>query len=113
MEQVKFRIDECLHVSLVAVAHSAGYAADHVSHRGLRSFKDWQLMQAILEHEYVFVTNDRADFLKLYAQEPLHPGLILLIPCVSPVLQCKLFEAALARAKAMHMTNTVVEVVST
>jgi len=28
---VNFLIDECLHTSLVELAHAAGYAADHVN----------------------------------------------------------------------------------
>ena len=49
---MKLLIDECLHTSLVSVAHSAGHTADHVSHRGLGGLKDWQLMRVIREQEY-------------------------------------------------------------
>jgi hypothetical protein len=49
---VKLLIDECLHTSLVTVAHSAGHGADHVSHRGLGGLKDWQLMRVIREEQF-------------------------------------------------------------
>jgi hypothetical protein len=32
---VKLLIDECLHTSLVELAHAAGYVADHVNYLGL------------------------------------------------------------------------------
>jgi predicted nuclease of predicted toxin-antitoxin system len=67
---VKLLIDECLHTSLVSVAHSAGHSADHVSHRGLGGLKDWQLMRVIREQEYTFVTNNRSAFLVCTAKSP-------------------------------------------
>jgi len=41
---MKFLIDECLHTSLVTVAHDAGHVCDHVNFLGLGGHKDWQLM---------------------------------------------------------------------
>ncbi len=32
---MRFLIDECLHESLVGVAHGAGFEATHVNHLGL------------------------------------------------------------------------------
>jgi len=32
---MRFLIDECLHTSLVTVAHHAGYACEHVNFLGL------------------------------------------------------------------------------
>jgi predicted nuclease of predicted toxin-antitoxin system len=87
---VKLLVDECLHTSLVDVAHSAGHTADHVAHRGLGGLKDWQLMQVIREQEYTFVTNNRADFLALNGKEPLHAGVIVVVPNVIPLKQREL-----------------------
>jgi predicted nuclease of predicted toxin-antitoxin system len=107
---VKILIDECLHTSLVGIARSAGHTADHVAHRGLGGLKDWQLMQVIREHEYTFVTNNRSDFLDLHGKEPLHAGVIVIVPNVVPVQQRELFAAALKHIGARDLTNTVVEV---
>jgi len=74
---VKLLIDECLHTSLVQVAHPAGHLADHVNYLGLGSSKDWQLMATIRAQDYTFVTNNRYDFLALHGQEPLHAGVII------------------------------------
>jgi predicted nuclease of predicted toxin-antitoxin system len=107
---VKLLIDECLHTSIVTVAHSAGHSADHVSHRGLGGLKDWQLMRVIREQEYTFVTNNRSDFLDLHGNEPLHAGVIVIVPNVIPSQQRELFAAALKHIGTRDLTNTVVEV---
>lgn len=106
---MKLLIDECLHTSLVTVAHSAGHSADHVSYRGLGGLKDWQLMRVIREQEYTFVTNNRSDFLDLHGKEPLHAGVIVIVPNVIPSQQRELFAAALRHIGTRDLTNTVVE----
>jgi hypothetical protein len=60
----------------------------------------------------VFVTNNRRDFLKLYAGEDLHPGLVIIVPggLVSED-QVRLFGLAIdAIAAAGDIVNKVVEV---
>lgn len=107
---MKLLIDECLHTSLVTVAHSADHSAGHVSHRGLGGLKDWQLMRVIGEEESTFVTNNRSDFLDLHGKEPLHAGVIVIVPNVIPTQQRELFAAALKHIGTRDLTNTVVEV---
>ena len=107
---MKLLIDECLHTSLVTVAHSAGHSADHVSHRGLGGLKDWQLIRVIREQEYTFDTNNRSDFLNLHGREPLHAGVIIVVPNVIPSQQRELFAAALKHIGTRDLTNTIVEV---
>jgi predicted nuclease of predicted toxin-antitoxin system len=107
---VKLLIDECLHTSLVEAAHAAGHVADHVNYLGLGSSKDWQLVATIRAKDYTFVTNNRSDFLVLYGQEPLHAGVIIIVPNATPVLQRELFTAALKHIGARDLTNTVIEV---
>jgi predicted nuclease of predicted toxin-antitoxin system len=106
---VKLLIDECLHTSLVEVAHAAGHLADHVNCLGLGSSKDWQLMATIRAQDYTLVTNNRSDFLVLHGQEPLHAGVVIIVPNVTPVRQRELFAAALKHIGARDLTNTVVE----
>ena len=107
---MKFLIDECLHTSLVQVAQAAGYMADHVNYLSLGGLKDWQLLPVIRQRELTFVTNNGADFLALLGKEPLHPGMIIIVPNVTPVLQRELFGAALDHIGARDLTNSVVEV---
>ena len=107
---VKLLIDECLHTSLVELAHAAGHVADHVIYRGLGGSKDWQLMATIRQQDYTFVTNNRSDFLALHGQEPLHAGVIIIVPSVAPVGQRELFSAALEHIGTRDLINTVIEV---
>jgi len=107
---VKLLIDECLHTSLIDLARAAGYVADHVNYLGLGGSKDWQLMATIRAQDYTFVTNNRSDFLTLHGREPLHAGVIIIVPSVMPVWQRELFSAALKHIGARDLTNTVVEV---
>ena len=107
---MKLLIDECLHTSLVELAHAAGHPADHVNYLGLGGYKDWQLMAIIREQEYTFVTNNRVDFLRLHGNEPLHAGVIVIVPNLPPDGQKMLFNAALKHIGTRDATNTVVEV---
>jgi predicted nuclease of predicted toxin-antitoxin system len=91
----KLLVDECLHVSLVDLARAAGRVADHVNYLGLRGFKDWKLIAFVLKHDYTFVTNNRSDILELYKNAPLHAGLIIIVPNVTPARQRESFQAAL------------------
>ncbi len=106
----KLLIDECLHTSLLELAHAAGHLADHVTYLGLGSSKDWELVKLIVEQDYTFVTNNRADFLSLYRRTPLHAGLMIIVPNVKPALQRQLFDAVLGFASERDLVNTVIEV---
>jgi|SRR5215469_13974960 len=107
---MKFLVDECLHTSLVELAHVAGYEAYHVAHYGLQGAKDHELMQHIRKQEFVFVTNNAADFKKLFARERLHSGLVIIVPNASPELQQILFKAILDEIENNEPINAVVEV---
>lgn len=72
---MRFLIGECLHESLVGVAHGAGYEATHVNHIGLSGTPDWELCGRIVEDEFTFVTNNRVDFIRLFGKMELHAGL--------------------------------------
>jgi predicted nuclease of predicted toxin-antitoxin system len=108
---VRFLIDECLSVDLVAVAAQAGHEAHHVAHVGRAGWKDWNVLRYARAGDFVFVTSNASDFRGLYARQPLHAGLIILIPTVSRVLQQKLFRAALDELAVVgEPVNQVIEV---
>jgi len=107
---MRFLIDECLHESLVGLAHFAGIEAMHVNHLGLSGRPDWALAGRITEGEFTFVTNNRADFLQLFGKMELHPGLIVLVPNVVPALQRALFRAAIQYLAGRDLLNAVIEV---
>jgi predicted nuclease of predicted toxin-antitoxin system len=107
---MRFLIDECLHESLVGVAHAAGFEATHVNHLGLSGQPDWALAERIGKDEFTFVTNNRADFIQLFDRMELLAGLIVLVPNVVPVLQRALFEAAIQYLAGRDLVNSAVEV---
>lgn len=106
---MKLLIDECLHTSLLELAHAAGYAADHVNYLGLGGTKDRQLMSVVLEQDYTFVTNNRFHFLRLYGKESLHAGLVIIVPNVIPTQQQRIFAAILQHIDQREMVNVVIE----
>ena len=108
---MNFLIDECLHTSLVQVAVQWGHEATHVTYRGFGGVQDWNLMKPIREGEFTFVTNNAKDFRRLYAQEDIHAGLVILIPNVPPSEQRELFDAALDDlAATSSLINEALEV---
>jgi len=107
---MRFLIDECLHESLVGVAHAAGFEATHVNHLGLSGQPDWALAERMINDEFSFVTNNRVDFLRLFGDMELHPGLIVLVPNLVPALQRALFEAAIRYLAGRDLVNIVIEV---
>jgi predicted nuclease of predicted toxin-antitoxin system len=108
---VRFLIDECLSVDLVAVAAQAGHEAHHVAHVGRSGWKDWNVARYALDGDFVVVTNNASDFRRLFARQPLHAGLIILLPAVGRVLQRKLFRAALDELAVIgDLINRVLEV---
>ncbi|EME72031.1 hypothetical protein H261_00590 [Paramagnetospirillum caucaseum] len=109
-----FLIDECLSPDLVALAHARGYDASHVVFRGLTGTADRDLLPIIRHEGFVFVTNNAKDFLKLYARENIHAGLVIIVPGGIPAeVQVRLFAAVLDEVEAMaDLVNRIVEVFS-
>ena len=109
---MKFLIDECLHTSLAGVAQNHGHIGHHVVWLGLSGETDWDLMLRIIAEDFTFVTNNAYDFRKLYAREPLHSGLVIIVPQVAPAMQRVIFEAVLEEiAGSGAPVNEAIEVV--
>ena len=65
-------IDECLSPELVDQAVAAGYMESTCSRdRGLLSWKDWQLVPYVIEHNFTLVTHNSRDF---RGTGPANPG---------------------------------------
>jgi len=107
---MKFLIDECLHTSLITLARDAGRLCEHVNFLGLGGHKDWQLMARIRSEDFTFVTNNRTDFIALYAKEELHAGLVIIVPNTTPSRQRELFRAALSHIGKRDLINAILEV---
>ena len=100
---MRLLIDECLHTSLLKLAHEAGHTADHVNYLGLGSSKDWDLMKLILDQDYTFVTNNRTDFTALYAKEQLHAGLISRRSSMAPTTRLMMRSSIRASASVRSL----------
>ncbi|OAN52787.1 DUF5615 family PIN-like protein [Magnetospirillum moscoviense] len=109
-----FLIDECLSPDLVALAHARGHDASHVVFRGLTGSADRDLLPIIRHEGFVFVTNNAKDFLRLYARENIHAGLVIIVPGGIPAeVQVRLFAAVLDEVEPMaDLVNRIVEVYS-
>jgi predicted nuclease of predicted toxin-antitoxin system len=108
---VRFLIDECLSVDLVRVAGESGHEARHVARVGRAGWRDWNVARYAREGDFVLVTNNASDFRQLYATQPLHAGLVILIPAVTRVVQQRLFRAALDELAVIgEPVNRVLEV---
>jgi predicted nuclease of predicted toxin-antitoxin system len=107
---VRFLIDECLSVHLVAVASQAGHEAHHVAHIGRAGWKDWNVVRYARDGDFTLVTNNASDFRRLYAAQQLHAGLVIFRPTVGRNLQQRLFKSALdALATIGEPINRVLE----
>jgi hypothetical protein len=73
--------------------------------------RTWNVVRYASDGDFVLVTNNASDFRQLYAAQPLHTGLVILIPVVSRVVQQKLFRAALDELAVIgEPVNRVLEV---
>lgn len=95
---MRFLIDECLSVDLVSVAHRSGHEAQHVARIGKAGWKDWNVMRHARDGDFVLVTNNASDFRRLYADESIHAGLVIIIPNVDRTAQR---SSSSSRARSM------------
>lgn len=76
----------------------------------MRPWKDYEVMRHVRENGLTFVTNNAIDFIRLYAEEPLHAGLVIIVPNVRPEEQKQLLSAALDEIADGEFLNEVIEV---
>ncbi len=116
---MKFWIDECLTPALVGQAHSHGYEATCTRDRGQLGVRDDELLAIAVAEEFVFVTNNHADFIGLCGNAELHTGLVVL-PQRPRDAQLPLFSSTIVHvedgsaeaneAPADWMLNRIVEI---
>lgn len=75
------------------------------------SAADWDILKRALHDDLVLVTNNAADFRRLYSSTELHPGLVIIVPNAVPSLQRQLFKAVLQSLEPRaELINHVIEV---
>ena len=111
---MKFLIDECLSLELVAIAWARGHGeSTHVTWLGMRSRKDWSIVRRAVADGYVLVTNNTTDFRALFQREEVHAGLICINMApglMSLDLQKRLFALALDRLGDREPINELLEI---
>nr|WP_294503290.1 DUF5615 family PIN-like protein [uncultured Rhodopila sp.] len=115
----RFLIDECLSPSLTDIAKGEfGMYATYVPWlgtppRGEPSWKDPDIVDRIAEADFVFVTNNRRDFVGKYYPRRLeiHNGLIIILQRANLDQEKAMFRAAMNFIASMTDTvNKLVEV---
>jgi predicted nuclease of predicted toxin-antitoxin system len=83
----------------------------HVAWLNLEGVTDWAVAALAAERNYVLVTNNRRDFLRLYAELEVQNGLIITMPAVQRNEQMRLFSLALDVAEREDsLINPLIEV---
>lgn len=78
--QYRFLFDECLCMALTDLAHGLGFEATSVRNLGRLSDPDNALAAFAVANDWVVVTNNRTDYVRLYAKIDIHPGLVIILP---------------------------------
>ena len=110
---MKLLIDECLSPDLATLAWDAGWHCAHVARVGLRSARDWQLVQYAIDNDWVIVTNDSAHFKTLVGRTAMHPGLVCLNTAHGKMnmdVQKRLFQLVLTQLHDRDPVNEVLEI---
>lgn len=96
----------------MAISKSRGLQAEFGPHVGLAGWQDHNLVPLAIERDYIIVTNNRRDFLKLYLQQEVHGGFIIIVPRTSRARTNELFVLALDHLLEMNedLVNQVIEV---
>jgi predicted nuclease of predicted toxin-antitoxin system len=107
----KFLIDECLSPALAGLAHEAGHVASHVNFLKLNNTRDQVIAVYAVAEDYVFVTNNGADYKPIYKALDLHPGLVVILPNRRRVEQVAMFREVMRRLEDEPDTvNKLIEV---
>lgn len=109
---LRYLIDECCTLDLVDVAVARGQQAAHARDLGLLGRGDPALVALAQDRGFVVVTNNRDDYVRIYARLELHEGLVVIMPNVSKAAQTVLFGQALdvIAGAGEDIVNMLVEV---
>jgi len=108
---VRFLIDECLSIDLVSLAARPGTKPSTLPVPARLDGRTGTSRAMPPKGNFVVVTNNASDFRRLYATQPLHAGIVIIIPNVNRVEQPRLFLGALDElARSGEPVNRVLEV---
>lgn len=105
----RFLFDECLTLVLPESVHTLGYEATSVHDLNRLGASDPALALYAVENDWVFVTNNGPDFVRLYRRFEAYSGLVIILPNDDPDEHVTLFQGFLARlAELGDLFNKVV-----
>ena len=116
----RFLIYECLSPSLAEITkEDYGYAAMHVTWlgkppRNQKSWKDPDIVDKVIDQNYILVTNNRKDFVGRYYRErsaEIHSGLVIILEKTDFEGEKRAFRAAMKLIVTLDDTvNKLIEV---
>ena len=108
----RFLIDENITPALVEIGKERGIFVQHVAHIGMASAHDFEVVAHAVRNDMICVTNDRSDYLRLYAKQDVHPGLAIVMRNVRGERQMELFEVLLDYLSGANvdLMNKVIEI---
>ncbi len=113
-EHLAFLIDENLSPDLAKLAQARGFRALHATWARLRGKPDHRVAAFAASRDLILVTNDLADFQKIYRSRKDHPGIIFLSVSDPDLMDRKtqqaMFEAGLAQAALDEPLNEAIYV---
>lgn len=98
-------------MALSNLAHGLGYEATSIRDLSRLSDPDSAIAAFAVANDWIVVTNNRTDYVRLYAKIDLHPGLIILLPSAPQARQLELFKiVAEALDDLGDLTNQLIDV---
>jgi predicted nuclease of predicted toxin-antitoxin system len=108
---LSFLFDECLTTDLPEAIATTRHYGFHVRDLGMLGLGDPEVVNRAIAADYVVVTNNRADYLRLYRRLDLHSGLVVIVPAVPRERQVELFLLVVAHIDGLHdLINKLVEI---
>jgi predicted nuclease of predicted toxin-antitoxin system len=109
--QYRFLFDECLCTALADLAHGLGYEATSIRNLNRLGDPDSAIAAFAAANDWIVVTNNRADYVRLYARIDLHPGLVVLMPSAPQATQLDLFAKLANMLIGLgDLTNKLIEI---
>ena len=84
---------------MVEVGKERGILVQHVAHIGMASAHDFEVTAYAVRNDMICVTNDRANYLRLYARQDVHPGLAIIMENVRGPVLVELFNQVIEIAR--------------
>jgi predicted nuclease of predicted toxin-antitoxin system len=113
-EHLAFLIDENLSPELAKLAQARGHRALHVTWAGLLGKPDHRIAEFAASRDFILVTNDVADFQRIYRRKKDHPGIVFLWVSDPDLMDREtqeiMFEAGLAQVAQDEPLNEAIYV---